>query len=201
MTQYLANEQNVVQELEILKELNTKPIFSEQQMLQILEEKGEKEYLKAKAQEEHRQKNLSQINERIKQKQSVLTEEQKRAQEVLVEREKAALAEAMPHVMEPEGKANLVSYLSDMGFSHEMIETTVDHRLFVISEKARKYDEIMSKSKPKSDKKPPKVIKRKARKDQVSVQSKQLQDLKRKAQKSGRSDDMAAYLRAKKKLN
>lgn len=196
---YLSNEQQVVRELEILQELNAKPMYSEAQLVQIMEKDGTEAYLKAKAADEKRQNQLNEIRTRLEEKKSVVSEEQKRAHDALVVKEQQALKAAKPHLLEADGQSKLVEFLTnDFGFSADDINQTVDHRLFVMAEESRKYREIMSKSK-KATKKAPKVTRTKARKDQSNLQDKKLQDLKRKAAKSGNKKDIQNLLLEKRK--
>lgn len=51
----------------------------------------------------------------------------------------------MPDILTSEGSERLTGYLRNIGFSDEQIAGAADHRLFVMAEKARKYDEIMSR--------------------------------------------------------
>ncbi len=190
--------EEAVKELEILHELNSKPLYTPEQLDAILTEKGSEAYLKAKAQEERRQANLNQIRQRYTQVKGELTEAQKADNEKMVARERDALSRVMPELFDESNQKNMTSYLTDMGFTAEQIEQTADHRYFVMAEKARRYDEMTAKApKPKS-KKIPKVSKKKSARKDISAENQHLSALKKRAAASGKDTDMAIYLKAKK---
>lgn len=110
------------------------------------------------------------------------------------------LKQEMPEVLTDTGKAQLVSYLTQsMGFEPEQITTAADHRLFVMAEKARRYDDLMSKP----------VIKKKEQEKVTHSKTTQRQPANTKAQSVSKAmdrlrqsksvdDGVAAYLAMKK---
>jgi hypothetical protein len=190
--------QEAAKELEILYEVNSKPLYTPQQLDAILTEKGSEAYLKAKAQEENRQANLEKIRQRHTQVTSELTEAEKAEHEKMLEREREALNRVMPELFDESNQKAMTSYLVSQGFTADQVAATADHRYLVMAEKARRFDEMTAKSaKPKS-KKIPKVSKKKSPRKDISADSQHLAKLKKRAVQSGKDADMAVYLKAKK---
>jgi guanylate kinase len=53
----------------------------------------------------------------------------------------------MPELLEPQNITGLYSYLTEKyGYKKEVIDNNVDPHLFIMAEKARRYDDMMSKS-------------------------------------------------------
>ena len=104
-------------------------------------------------------------------------------------------------LIKKEGVAKLSKYLLSLGFSDEQVKNTSDHRLLVIADKARKYDDLLKKGKGKPKPKKLKVFKRKAsQNNKAVVQTKQLREVKDRAVQSGSPRDIAAYQLAKRKI-
>lgn len=87
------------------------------------------------------------------------------AKEVVKELQKAGAAvisQKMPELMTNDGANRLYGYLQDSyGYSSEQIQSNIDPNLFIIAEKARRYDEIQGKVvKPVSN--PQRVMKQQA---------------------------------------
>ena len=161
-----------------------------------MDEQGEKAYLKAKSAQDRHSKNQKAIRDQLQTHKTQLTEAQKIQQQEVIKQEQASLYEKLPELKD-EGNVNkLVSYLTGLGFSQELIENTVDHRLFILAEESRRYREIVNADK-KPKKTAPKVIKRKARKDNSTLRDKQLQDLKKRAASTGNVKDIAKLIEAR----
>ncbi len=73
-----------------------------------------------------------------------------KAKELVGELQKAGaavLAEKMPEILQPETSQKLYGYLqNDYGYTADQINMNVDPNLFMIAEKARRYDEMKAKS-------------------------------------------------------
>jgi len=133
---------------------------------------------------------------------------QQRQGEYLVEQGQK-LQEAMPKVNPdwgsadklPTMKAKLTDFLLNQGFTQEDINTAADHRLLVIAEKARLYDEAKGKVDvtKKRLRKVPKMIKPGTPKAPSQVNQEQVAQQQRRLRSSGSIDDAVALLRAKRK--
>lgn len=94
-----------------------------------------------------------------------LTKQQQETVQKHLEAEKEKLSKALPNVDRPA----LRKYLVGSGFSESEVAQAYDHRLVVLAEKARRYDEMSTgnkrvpkmraRPKPKQDNRPPQVAK------------------------------------------
>lgn len=192
-------QQQYVEQLAVIEQALSQP-FSDDQLAKIKEEDGFEAYMEAKDQNDGFAKKMNAIKAEKEKTIGQMTEEQSREQVTKLEHEKSQLASAAPELAKKEGAAKLSKYLLGLGFSDEQIKHTADHRLLVIADKARKYDELLKKGKGKPKPKKHKVFKRKASQDnKVVVQSKQLREVKDRAVKSGSPRDIANYQLAKRK--
>lgn len=195
--------ENSVQELEILEQAINSFMLTDDQLRVIREKHGTDAYIDAKDANEKRKKQMADLRKRRDAVQTELTEEQKKQHQEYFAREQEALRSAIPEINNQEYQTKLVSYLTkDLGFSAEEIDNVGDHRLFVIADKARRYDELQSK-KVRPTKKAPKVMKRKsARQDQSAIQQQELTKLTKRVQSSGKSkpEDIAALISGKRNL-
>lgn len=57
-----------------------------------------------------------------------------------------SLVEALPHLEPVEARTKLAEYIMTQGFSRDDLSVTTDHRLFVLAEKARQFDELKGKT-------------------------------------------------------
>lgn len=186
-----------VEGLETLEKVLAKP-FSDEQLAKIKEEKGFEAYMEAKDQNDQFASKVSSIRAEKEKTVNQVTEEQKREYEKFVRNETAALERENPELLTDEGSLRLSSYLSSMGYTDDQISSTVDHRLFVMAEKARKFDELQEKGIKKTIKKPPKVIKKKSSTGK-QTQAKELSEAQKQAQSTGNTKDIAKLLLAKRK--
>lgn len=65
----------------------------------------------------------------------------------VVQQEQAALISAIPELENEAARKALGTYVLTQGFDSDEIANAADHRLFVLAEKARRYDELQAKSK------------------------------------------------------
>lgn len=134
-----------------------------------LREQDPAEWSVKKAEYDERKQKLADMKQRAsEQYQQATQDQQKKMQEErsqLVQQEHEKLIQRLPEWKDQDkaqaGKAKLVKYLQDEGFSPEDLNFVQDHRIVLMAEKARKFDEINSKSKPKKKRvrKPTKTVK------------------------------------------
>lgn len=123
---------------------------------QKLREQDPAEWSAKKADYDERQRKLDEMKNRAAQSyQQASQDQQQRLQQDQQERlqeEQQKLLERLPEWKDEEkaqaGKTKLVKYLQNEGLSESELSNVTDHRLLVMAEKARRYDEINSKSKP-----------------------------------------------------
>ncbi len=100
-------------------------------------------YIKAKEARDAAMKNLSTLNQGIE-----TTRQQAKA--IVAELQRAGavvLQEKMPELLQADASQKLYGYLQDSyGYSAEQINQNVDPHLFILAEKARRYDELQAKS-------------------------------------------------------
>ena len=101
------------------------------------------EYLQQKEQREAYLRNMGSIHQHVAQ-----TKQQAKA--IIAEMQAAGakvLRQKMPEILEPQNITGLYSYLQDSyGYAKEQIDNNVDPNLFIMAEKARRYDEMTSKA-------------------------------------------------------
>lgn len=128
-----------------------------------LAERSPAEYIKQTKLREQALRNLGVINGRMRQT-------RKQAQQLVAELQQqgaVVIQQRMPELLTTEGRNNLYSYLaSNYGYSAEDINKNVDPNVFIIAEKARRWDEMQSKTlkpdyiKSKAVKDKPKAVNR-----------------------------------------
>lgn len=166
----------------------------------LLRENKTEDYLKAKAHNERLQQQITTLRSRDEQVRAEITKEQQEAiaQRENVERE--ALLAKVPEFSDPAYTEGFVKYVTSLGYTPDDIKATLDHRLFVVLDKARRFDELQSKAKTKPVAKVPKVTKGEApRKTAAEAQSARLRELATKAKRTGSVDDHVALYLAKQK--
>lgn len=153
---------------------------------------------------QHRQKQLEAVKREQEQALAVVQADQEKQFEAYVEAETAALAEAIPELVDPEkGKAlreTLTDYARKVGFRDEEIAAVVDHRALVLLHKAHLWDESQ-KRKPEIQKRvqeAPKAVAKPGGKPSAtatSVRSRVVSEVtraKQRAAKTGSVNDAAA---------
>lgn len=97
----------------------------------------------------------------------------------------------------PDAKGRLATYLVGQGFSPKEIEDTLDHRNFLVAEKARLWDESQRKLQvtKKRIRTVPKVMKPGAGKEASTVNLEKVRQAQSQLRKSGRMDDALTALR------
>ncbi|HDR9253547.1 hypothetical protein [Burkholderia vietnamiensis] len=97
------------------------------------------------------------------------------------------------------GKAAIRDYAKDLGYSDDEINTTTDHRIFVLAHKAMMYDRMIAKGKPRPDAQPNQTNKTKVVRPGTAAtapNSKRsaVQDARKQLQRSGKVEDAARLL-------
>ena len=121
--------------------------------------------------------------------------------QTLMAQEQALLFEKLPEfgneTTRKDAQAKLRTYLNESGFSDDEIAQAADHRLIVMADKARKFDELQKK-KPEVEKKVkrvPKVTKPGVKKTKTDMKTVQRKKAKANLKKKGGSlDAVAEYL-------
>ena len=112
-------------------------------------------FLEKKEEFREAQEKIAQVQQRQQQVAARTQAETQKQWQEAVNTEHAALVEKMPEWGEPEKQQKLAtelrSYASSQGFTDPEIENLIDHRSFIILNKARLYDELQ-KSDPKTKK-------------------------------------------------
>lgn len=101
------------------------------------------EYIQQKEMRERVQRDMANMAENMQhtkqQAKAILHDMQIAGQKVIQQK--------MPELLEAQNISNLYSYLTqEYGYARELIDTNADPNLFIMAEKARKYDEMMKKS-------------------------------------------------------
>jgi len=187
-----------VEHIDNLGQMMVKP-FSDDQLARIKADQGWEDYSEAKEQNEAHDKKIAVLQQARDETINQGKADFKVKLDALKVSEKAAIVAAIPELAKKENEEKLHKFLSSMNFTEEQIESTVDHRLFIMAEKARKYDELQKKGKKKINKKTPKLLRKKATTSKGTISSRKLGEARSKANASGSSRDVANFLLEKRK--
>lgn len=173
-------------------------IIPDAKLNEILQTKGAEAYLQAKNSNEKIQQQITALKTKDASVQIELTQEQKQAIADRENTEREALITAIPEFKDKAYTDGFLKYVSSMGYTQEDIANTLDHRIFIMADKARRFDEMVAKGKEKPVNKVPKVLKGKEqRKSGSEIQSQKLKELQSKARNTGSKNDHVALLLAK----
>lgn len=190
--------ENYLSEVKTLQEVVKSFIVPDAKLDELLKTRNTEGYLQAKAHNEKIQQQINALKNAETKATEEITEEQKKQRADLETKEREALYTAVPELKDDANQKALGSYLLNLGFSQEDIVGTIDHRIFVMAEKARKYDAFQAKAKEKPVSKVPKVLKGKSTRQTGSeIQSQKLKELQSKARRTGSKEDHIAFLMAK----
>jgi len=125
-------------------------------------------------------------------------EEAQRLQ-TFVEEQAEKMVEAIPELggeKAPEYKANVARYMEGIGYTKEELSKLFDARAVILADKARKYDELMSKktTAKKKVKRKPKVLRPGVTKGKQAVKADQQRKRVGRLRKTGSVDDAVALL-------
>jgi hypothetical protein len=141
----------------------------------------------------------NQVVTEAQQMQAKQEQEQKQAYQELQAKEAKILADKLgwttPEKWE-QASGQLHTYLVDSGFSNSEIAEAADHRLLVMAEKARQFDALQKGGKlvEKKVKKAPKLTKPGAKVNKRDQVRQKQAELKKRAIRSGRTEDLAKAL-------
>ncbi len=193
-----AVRENYLKESKTLQGIIETFIVPDDKLIEILKTKGSDAYNLAKLSNERIQQQITAIRGEGERVQNELTESQKKEIEYRQNTERNLLISAIPELKDDGSQRVLGKYILDLGYSQEEIEGVLDHRLFVVMEKARRWDDLQSKGKQKPVNKVPKVTKGGAdRKTGQQIQTEKLRELQKKAKQTGSKNDHVALLLAK----
>lgn len=158
--------ESVISELQLLEVGLTAPRYKQEEIDALMATDPAKA-TQLKHEEDKRLQSLKYVKDRI----ATVKHEQAEAEKAqLLERKKEnyqRLVEVMPEMAfnatdkkPSEAATRLNTYLLGSDFTQEDIDSVVDHRYFVMAEKARKYDELTKGKKPQQKKPVPKVTKK-----------------------------------------
>lgn len=195
-------ELNVANELKerlviVDKFLQTPPV--DPKVLNTLLAEGDTEgYLKAKEQLDGWQARKNTISQELYNVNILQDQKQREAFVLHQQNERKALGEKSPELLKEENAGKLIQYLNtSFGITSQEIENIADHRLFLLADKARKWDEIQSKAKDtKTTHTIPKVIKKGAPRTTLDPAAQQKQQAFGALKKTGTVHDAANVLLA-----
>lgn len=188
--------ENYLNESRLLQEIIQGFSIPTERLDQLLKESKTEDYLKAKAHNEKIQLQVETLRKRDDKVKSEISEEQKAELARRETAEREALIATVPLFKDKAYTESFLKYVTDLGYTQEDVQNTLDHRLFVALDKARRFDEMQAKAKPVH--KVPKVTEGKAvRKSVAELQSQKLRELATKAKRTGSREDHVALLLAK----
>jgi hypothetical protein len=181
---------------ELVESFYNKPLVTRDELQNLLDEGDLEQYNRLKDQEEQRKELLQEVKS---QKERELAEKQQKAQESFAKyanQQAEILRNKMPELVKPDNVKKLTSYLRDNGYSEDELKYAADARALELAEKARRYDEIMSKGikKPRKKANNPNVI-RSNKRGSVKKVNKNLDQAKSKFSSSRSMRDAAQLLR------
>lgn len=185
-------------ESKTLQEIIGSFIVPQEKLDELLKSRDTEGYLRAKAHNEKIQQQVTALRTKTDNIQSQISGEQLEEIQNRKNTEREALLTALPELKDDNSQRSLAEYILNIGFSQDDISNTLDHRLFVLAEKARRYDKMIMDGKQKPVHKAPKVLKgNTARKSASEMQDQKLSELKAKAKRTGSIEDHAALYMAK----
>lgn len=148
--------------LAILDKVLEAPPIDFQALNELLNNGDTEEYLKKKAELEDWQMKKVAVRNQQQQVRQLLNEAQLKQMQSQQAQERELLNKNYPELKKPENSEKLAKYLIESyGYTPQDLKLVIDHRNFIIADKARKYDELQLKA---SDSKrvpnTPKVIKK-----------------------------------------
>lgn len=163
-TQLATQQQTYLESLSVMEKFLSSGGIPEEALDKALADGDNDTYLRLKNQRDKDARNLNNIRAAIKQEQENISARDRAYFEEQRSKGKEVLAEKMPHLLENKGAQELYNYLNTYGYTPDQINSTVDPNLYIMAEKARQYDALMSKAnaKPPVQKPVPKALKSKA---------------------------------------
>lgn len=148
--------------LAILDKVLEAPPIDFQTLNELLQSGDTEEYLKKKAELEDWQMKKVAVRQQQQQVKQLLSEAQLKQMQTQQATERELLNKNYPELKKRENSDKLVKYLTEAyGYTPQDLKLVIDHRNFIIADKARKYDELQLKaSESKKVPNTPKVIKK-----------------------------------------
>lgn len=144
----IAKQQSYVESMSIIERFLKETDISQSALDKLLEEGDTEGYLNAKNQRDRNAQRIQSIRATIAAEHEAIKEREAAYIAHQMEQGKAALSEVMPHLLQPEGAGKLAQYLNtEYGFTQDQIRSETNHKLFILAEKARMYDEMVAKAK------------------------------------------------------
>lgn len=190
-----------VQKLQIAQRLHSTPVVTDQDIEKLLADGDHESIERARLAEARRQKTVQAIENELAQAQKDAQAQQQAEWAHAIQTNRVKLFDKMPELQQPENYNRLIKYVKEsIGATDHEISQTIDHRIWLCIEKARKYDEMMSKAIQRPQKNAPNVHKKRNQ-----TQSKQGLEVKKRREaftrlkKSGSVHDAAALLKMRAK--
>ena len=153
--------QGLIETTELLEQFIGKPITTSEQLQAMLDEGDTEGYLRAQEQEKQRTLLITSAKaerDRVKQEQKV--EAQKKF-DAYSKQQAEVLLTRVPELKDENNRKALVTYAKSVGYTDDELKNAADARALEVLDKARKWDEMISKGvKPKPKSKNPKVTKK-----------------------------------------
>jgi len=184
-------------------------LFSEYQSVDWsdLKENDPTEYMLKQQEMRDQYARINQVKAKLKEDGEKAIQEQQQAfmqqNQQRLEWEKQALLEKIPDWKDEErakeGMTEISNYMRGLGFNDQELASIMDHRAFVIINKAMRYDQMQTKADPKMKqmKTKPKFVKPGARKDPSKASAKRKSDAMSRAKKLQTDEAWAEALLAK----
>jgi hypothetical protein len=190
---------SLIETTELLEQFIGKPTNTAEQLKAMLDEGDTEGYLRAQEQEKQRQTLIDGAKaERDRVKQQQQQEAQARF-EAYSKQQAEILVTKVPELKDKKNLEVLVDYARSVGYTDEELKSAADARALEVLEKARKWDQMISKGvKPKPKSKSPKVTKKAGSNVPKSAQhSKTIQDRQATLSKTGSMRDFGKLYSAK----
>ncbi len=139
------------------------PVHTMEQLKEINEKQGAEAYNEAVLQNAHRQQVLQALQTKRQEVTQQQQEEQKRTNDAYLAEQRQLLSQRLPGLKDKKGQQELYSYMQEsFGVSEAEFGQIADHRVFVMADKARRFDAMSKKAKPKQNQQIPKVVRSKS---------------------------------------
>jgi len=153
--------QGLIETTELLEQFIGKPTVTDEQLSVMLAEGDTEGYLKAQKQEEQRKILIQGVKAKRDEVQKEQQAEAQKRFEVYSKQQAEVLMTKVPELKDPKKLEALVDYARSIGYTDEELKTAADARALEALDKARKWDEMISKGvKPKPKSKNPRVTKK-----------------------------------------
>lgn len=209
--------QQITQEREFVKreydsrinQLNTlagvlhQELVGDQSALAQLIETDPQEYLRRQQEMGRKAQLLNQVQQHHAAIENMKTNEAQRLRVESLAKNEARLLEALPEWRDQSKRSadtqEIAKTLFDTGYTSEELNDLTDHRALIIARKAMLWDKAQAvKAKQvKPDVAPPKAVKPGMAATPTNTKTQHLQDLAKKAKRTGKAEDVAAYLAAR----